>query len=110
MELDRIEIGKRIMRRRKESGYTQEKLSEMMGISKNHLSGIERGKFNVTLETIFRLCNTLGRTPDYFLIGQISATTDELTDLIRQLSPKEQRLILRLIKTFVAEKNKGTNC
>ena len=110
MEIDKVEIGRRIMRLRKESGYTQEKLSEMMGISKNHLSGIECGKFNVTLETIFRLCNTLGRTPDYFLIGQISATTDELTDLIRQLSPKEQRLTLQLIKTFVAEKNKGTNC
>lgn len=106
MEIDKIEVGKRIMRLRKEKGYTQEKLSEMMGISKNHLSGIECGKYNVTLETLSKLCNTLGRTPDYYLIGQVSPTADSLTALIRQLSPHEQHLAEEMIKTYVEKRNR----
>ncbi len=106
MEIDKHEIGKRIMRLRKELGYTQEQLSELIGISKNHLSGIECGKYSVTTETLFRLCNTLGRTPDYYLIGQISPATDELTSFVRQLSPKEQTIILDLLKTYLAAKRK----
>ncbi len=106
MEIDRTEIGKRIMRLRKENGYTQEQLSEQMGISKNHLSGIECGKYSVTMETLFRLCNALGRTPDYYLIGQIVPETDELTDLVRQLPPKEQSIIVELLRTYVAARKK----
>lgn len=106
MEIDRLEIGKRIMRLRKEKGYTQEQLSEQMGISKNHLSGIECGKYNLTLEMIFRLCNVLGRTPDYYLIGQINSSTDKLVGVVRQLSPKEQVLAEKLLQTYIAEKNK----
>lgn len=106
MELDKSEIGKRIMRLRKENGYTQEQLSELIGISKNHLSGIECGKYNITLGMLFRLCNALDRTPDYFLIGQISPATDELTDFIRQLSAREQAIILDLLKAYLTAKRK----
>ncbi len=106
MKIDKVEVGKRIMRLRKEKGYTQEKLSEMMEISKNHLSGIECGKYNVTLETLSKLCNTLGRTPDYYLIGQVSPTVDSLTTLIRQLSPLEQQIIEEMVKVYIEKRNK----
>ena len=47
-------IGLRIMQRRKELGLSQEKLAEKLGISKNHLSNIERGKYIPTTEFIFK--------------------------------------------------------
>lgn len=101
MEMNNKEIGKRIMRLRKECGYTQDGLSELIGFSKNHLSGIECGKYTPTTSFIFKLCNVLGRTPDYYLIGQLSSTTDELTSLVRRLSVDEQQLVIKMIKLYL---------
>lgn len=101
MEMNNKEIGKRIMRLRKEQGYTQDQLSELIGFSKNHLSGIECGKYTATTPFIFRLCSVLGRTPDYYLIGQVSSTTDDLTNLIRRLSEDEQQLAIKMLELYL---------
>lgn len=101
MEINNKEIGKRIMRVRKEHGYTQEELSELIGFSKNHLSGIECGKYTATTPFLFKLCSVLGRTPDYYLIGQVSSSTDELTDTIRRLTDEDQQLVLQMIKLYL---------
>lgn len=101
MEMNNKEIGKRIMRVRKEHGYTQEELSELIGFSKNHLSGIECGKYTATTPFLFKLCSVLGRTPDYYLIGQVSSSTDELTDTIRRLTDEDQQLVLQMIKLYL---------
>lgn len=95
------EIGKRIMRLRKEHGYTQDELSELIGFSKNHLSGIECGKYTATTPFIFKLCSVLGRTPDYYLIGQVSSTTDDLTNLVRRLSETDQQLAIKMIELYL---------
>lgn len=101
MEMNNKEIGKRIMRLRKEQGYTQDELSELIGFSKNHLSGIECGKYTATTSFIFRLCSVLGRTPDYYLIGQVSSSTDDLTNLIRRLSEDEQQLAIKMLELYL---------
>lgn len=105
MEINNKEIGKRIMRVRKEHGYTQEELSELIGFSKNHLSGIECGKYTATTPFLFKLCSVLGRTPDYYLIGQVSSSTDELTDTIRRLTDEDQQLVMKMIKLYLDSHN-----
>ena len=103
MNISNKEIGKRIMRVRKEQGYTQEALSELLGISKNHLSGIECGKYTATTPFIIKLCNVLGQTPDYYLLGQVSSSTDEIASLARRLPEKEQKLLIKIIQLFLTE-------
>lgn len=104
MELNKKEIGKRIARVRDDHNLTQDELSERLGYSKNHLSGIECGKFNVTTPFLFKLCDALGKTPDYYLIGQVSAEADELTSLVMRLSDHEQSILVALLKTYLASK------
>lgn len=89
------------MRLRKEYGYTQDELSELIGVSKNHLSGIECGKYTATTPFIFKLCSVLGRTPDYYLIGQVTSSTDDLTNLVRRLSEDEQQLVAKMIEMYL---------
>ena len=48
-------LGKRVRDLRKESSITQIKLSEITGIDRAQLSKIEKGKINVTLDTIDKL-------------------------------------------------------
>ena len=99
-------IGIRIMQRRKEKGFTQEELSERIGISKNHLSNIETGRYIPTVRCIFSICEILGQSPDYYLIGRIAEETDELTELIQRLPPDKQRLLKAILQTYFAETEK----
>ena len=97
MKLDKKLVGIRIMQRRKEKDLTQEQLSEQIEISKNHLSSLERGIYLPTTPVLFRICNILGETPDYYLIGKVSVETDEMTKLIKSLPGRSQKIVLRLI-------------
>lgn len=101
MKLDSKLIGTRIMQRRKACGYTQEQLAEKIGFSKNHISSVERGIYVPTTQFIFRICDVLGDTPDYYLIGKTSGNADEIISLIRTLPPSAQEIICKLIETYI---------
>ncbi len=96
-------IGVRIMQRRKTAGLTQDELAEKVGLSPNHISNIECGKNLPTTKFILQVCNILGETPDYYLLGKIGEDTDEITRLVRQLTPDSQRVLRRLLETFQEE-------
>jgi transcriptional regulator with XRE-family HTH domain len=89
------------MQRRKEHGFTQEQLSEQIGISKNHLSSIERGLYVPTIQLIFKICSILGGTPDYYLIGKISEDAGEAVQLLQRMPADAQKITLRLIEAYL---------
>lgn len=103
MEIDKKLVGNRIKRRRKAAGLTQEALTEQIGLSKNHLSNIERGRYLPTIETMLMVCDALGQTPDYYLIGKISPETDRISQMVKRLSEDSQRILYRLIETYLEE-------
>ena len=45
-------IGKRIQKIRRAKGYTQQQFAEMIGLSTNYLSDIERGKSSARLDKL----------------------------------------------------------
>ena len=61
MELDYKAIGKRIKIARIKADLTQERLSEIVGISPTHISNIETGTTKVSLTSIVSIANGLGR-------------------------------------------------
>lgn len=67
MELDYKAIGKRIKIARIKADLTQEKLSEMVGVSPTHMSNVETGTTRVSLTTIVGIANALGITSDDLL-------------------------------------------
>lgn len=67
-----VEIGVNIQRAREKAGYTQEKLSELLGISTKHMGAIEQGASGVTLEAIRALCSLLGVSADYLIFGEVA--------------------------------------
>ena len=52
-------LGKRIKELRKNAGFTQEKLAELIDIETSSLSGIESGRHFPSLPTIEKIANTL---------------------------------------------------
>lgn len=53
-------VGDNCARIRKTRGWTQEELSERCGLSQQYLSGLEQGKRNPTIVTIYEIARALG--------------------------------------------------
>ena len=104
MELIEVLIGKRIKEQRKKNKLTQEQLSEKLGISKNHLSAIERGVYRVQIETLVMIINCLGCTADDLFCDVIDKgymiKSSRLSEKIEKLSPEEQNRILAVVDTL----------
>ena len=105
MDIDKKLIGKRIRHRREVSGLSQEQLAEKLELSTNHISSMECGKSLLTTKRLLALCDILGGTPNYYLVGEITPDADEVTTLVRQLSPNEQKMLCRLLTTYLENAN-----
>jgi transcriptional regulator with XRE-family HTH domain len=53
-------IGRAIRDARKEQGYTQEAFALAAGLDRSYMGAIERGEFNLTLETLLKITSELG--------------------------------------------------
>lgn len=69
-ERDRQEIDRRakyimarmeIRKLRRQKGLTQEKLARKMGVKRELISRIESGRQNITLETLFKIAEAVGK-------------------------------------------------
>ena len=64
-----VEIGARIREARESARMTREGFAENVDISTQFLTDIERGRMGASLETIIKICDTLGVTTDFILRG-----------------------------------------
>lgn len=71
MNIDYKAAGKMMGSYRRKEKISQKELAKAVGISNNYLSNIENGYTIPSLETFTELSVTLGKTPDFFLLGHI---------------------------------------
>jgi transcriptional regulator with XRE-family HTH domain len=53
-------VGRNVGRIRREKGLTQEQLAEVSGFSQQYISGLEQGRRNPTIVTLYELATALG--------------------------------------------------
>jgi transcriptional regulator with XRE-family HTH domain len=53
-------VGRNFGRLRKQKRFTQEKFAETSGFTQQYISGLERGRRNPTIVTLFELATALG--------------------------------------------------
>jgi len=105
-------LGNRIKGERKKKGLTQEELAEKTGISNNFVSYIEAGKKTASLKVIKKISDVL-EMPLSELFKDIPSsrrkkvdyTTEQIIYLVRDSRPKTKKLLLKLCKTVLQEKN-----
>ena len=96
------EIGIRILEIRKQSGITQERLSELSGISSNFISQIERGRNKCSLETINKLSKALN-TPLSSMFSFKNTKTavrdsyvKKIEIMLKDMNDKDKNLVLEI--------------
>lgn len=105
MELDYIKLGNRIRAARSEKKYTQEKLSEITGISQAHIGHIETGKTKVALPTLVKIANALETTLDALLYDSTKVNVDAFDQdfklALQGCTDKEKDLLLSIIRQII---------
>ena len=102
-EADLSGIGKRIQNRRKQQGYTQEQLAEMMNVSIQMVSNLERGNKAIRIDNLINLSQILDISTDYILTGkETTEDIDALTARISKLPPNDRKMIEMLAEYCLA--------
>lgn len=111
MEVNYTVMGNRIAQRRNHLKLKQRTLAEQLGISNNYLSGIEHGKEKPSLEIFVALCNALGVTPDYLLMGSMHSSNipQDIFDGLRLCTPDDLILINHMVQFMIERRSQSWN-
>lgn len=102
----RINIGLRIMQRRKARGVKQSELAEVIGVSENQISNIENGKSFPRMGSLIKICQALDCSVDYLCSGIVKPQlSDNLVDLIESLSLEDQKVLWKLLDCYLRQKD-----
>ena len=97
-------VGQRIQKIRRAKGLTQQQLAEMVGISTNYLSDVERGKSSARIDKLVAIINALGCSADDVFADVINVNDESVDISAANLTPKQLNLISDIIKEIVSNK------
>ena len=63
-------VGRNVKRQRQRKGLTQEQFAEVSGFSQQYISGLEGGRRNPTVVTVYELATALGVSHEVLLRPQ----------------------------------------
>ena len=98
------EMGKRIIKKRKQLGLSQEELAARADVSAQMLSTAERGSKSILSENLLKISSALGVTADYLLTGRMAeADVSALSKKILSAPPEKQDKIERIIEILLED-------
>ena len=90
MDYDYFEVGRRIAKRRKARGYSQQKLAELARTSHGTLCKVEQGKFNPSIDMLVNIANVLDVS-----MSDLLGTDGEIVSLCATCTDREKKLLIR---------------
>lgn len=97
-------FGERIRKRRQALKITQLELAKALGVTPQHISGIEQEKRRPSLPFLSKLAEELGVTTDYLLSGKEGIITDTIPAIKadKSLTLKGKRALIALVEELLA--------
>ena len=97
-----VEVGRRVRQAREAAGLTQERFAELIGISPQNVSCVERGLAGVSLTVLRRMCEILRVSSDFLLLGEGADNDAEaLARRLGQLPPEQFRVVREVINSVL---------
>lgn len=95
-------MGRRMAKRRKECGLTQERVADMAGITHQQYNKAENGKTCLSSDTLYRISTALQTSADYLLCGRkVSEKYITTIDLLDKMTDDQRELANKLIMCIV---------
>lgn len=107
--MDQIRTGKFIADERKNRGYTQRQLADLLGISDKTVSKWERGNGFPDVSLLLPLCGELDITVNELLAGERVSVEDyqkkaeeNMVDLVKEAQESRKKIILAVLVALLA--------
>jgi transcriptional regulator with XRE-family HTH domain len=100
VEQQNVIIGHMLQVAREQHGVTQAEMVESTGLTKNHISAVERGVSKASIPMLLGYCSKLGITPNDILKFDESTIIPELVSLLFEMDESQQRKVVELIKVM----------
>lgn len=96
-----VMIGKMLKEARAKYGVSQADLCESTGLTKNHISTVERGLSQASIKMLLGYCEKLGVTPNEILGSADINILPELKEALSTMDKEQQQKILDMIKLMM---------
>ena len=100
-----ITIGKRIKACRKEIGYSQEKLAEILYMKKSTISAYENDVHDISCLVLMEIAKALYVSPEYLLVGNCvnDSWTKNVMLLAKEITDdKMRKLLIEQMKSIIS--------
>ena len=95
-------MGHQTRKAREAAGLTRERFAQLIGISPQNVSCVERGLAGVSLTVLRRMCEILQVSSDTLLIGDLGINdVDVNAGRLRQLPPEQFRVVWEVINRLL---------
>lgn len=110
---ENIQIGMRVKQAREMAGLTQERLAELLDVTAQYISGVERGAVGLSVPILLQLCSVLLVSSDFILLGNIdnsdiSGVAARLSRLPADHIKNVENIINRYIEGIAIEKSRNS--
>lgn len=95
--LETKRIGRMLQAARERAGLSQGDMVDYAGVSKNHVSSIERGLSKTSVPVLLGYCRRLNTTPNEILGFTETSIIPELRARLQQMNEEQQQRVLDLI-------------
>ena len=89
-------VGKRLKELRMQKGLSQQRLGDMVGVTKVSICGYENGTRVPTIDNLIKLADCLDTTIDYLLGREVTVMNEENKTYIGSISYEDVCLIMEL--------------
>lgn len=99
---ENIQIGFRVKKAREAAGLTQERLSELLDVTAQYLSGVERGTVGLSVPVLVRLCSILRVSSDFILTGGTECSdASGISARLSRLPPEHIHNIEEILNRYI---------
>ena len=88
-----IQIGRRIQDARQSTEMTQAQFAELLGVSDQYVSDLERGVVGTSIPTLVKICSILNVSSDSLLFGTVETPPGGIFKNLDKLPVKQYLLI-----------------
>ena len=97
------EIGGRIAEARRKIGFTQQELAEMIDVSVQFISAVERGINGVRISTLAKICKSLETSADFILFGIEEEPEEERDNIIKLAAMLAEKPLRIKERTYITD-------
>ncbi len=100
MQLDNERFSSHLKSIRKEKAYTQERMAQLLNVSRESILHYEKGTSLPPLDILVRYCTIASESLEYLVFGEKAPDNFRLNHYVSRLSKDSQKLLMAFLESL----------